>query len=451
MKKLFSLLFIASFFFVVVSATDVSVDYSSDTMIKGVNNYIEMTLEVADATPGFYNLYTLSDMIITPSEVFVVTNNSFVKTFGITTGRDLDFTGKYAFSHVLNHRNVEKIKTNAVIKFVDLRDAVVVGSDTIDSESGIITFYVENLESTTVRNLTGRFSSILFSTEETFDLGPKEKHEITVIVDAEELKKTKAGVYIIKSVFDTAFGDVEMNGNLYLGEKKGITSSEDKSGLLVRTHTISKINSGNVVQGAEVELTYNILSRFFTTFNIKPALTEREGFSVRYTWEKNRLNPAEVYVIKAKTNYILPFFILIFAIFGLWGLKKFNEIKLEIKKTVTPVKTKNGEFALKIRLAIKAKTDVEKLTLTDRVPAMVKIYKKFISTAPDKIDANTRRIHWSVGDLASGETRVFNYIVFSKVGIVGKFVLPEAKVIFIEDEKRREEFSNKVFFMNDQN
>ena len=171
---------------------------------------------------------------------------------------------------------------------------------------------------------------------------------------------------------------------------------------------------------------------------------------IKYTWVKERLNPAEAYIIKAKTNYVLPFLIIIAAVLALLGFKRFSETKVEVKKSVSHVRTKNNQFALKIQLSVKAKKDIENVTLIDRVPAMVKIYNKFGIVKPDKIDAASRRLHWNIGDLNAGEERLFNYIVYSKVGIVGKFILPNALAVFEKEGKIHETDSNKVFFMSDQ-
>ena len=46
------------------------------------------------------------------------------------------------------------------------------------------------------------------------------------------------------------------------------------------------------------------------------------------------------------------------------------------------------------------------MSIIDKVPAIVKIYKKFGLIKPDKIDAASRRIHWNIGDLDAGEERV---------------------------------------------
>ena len=432
------------------TALTISEEHSTNTLIKNTNSEIDLTLTITNATYGTYNLYTLSDISLTPTETFTISGGEITKTFKIRPTENLNLNGHYTFIYTLNQRGVEKFDNRFTVNVLDLEDAIQISSETVELDSEQVTFYIQNTENVELKNITAQFSSILFDTTQTFDLSPHQKLEITVDIDKEKLRKTKAGVYIIKSNFETDDGIKEIYGNLYLGEKKGITSTEDKSGLIIKTETVTKINSGNVVESVEVKLKRNIISRLFTSFNIEPTIVERKGLTVEYTWLKERLNPTESFTIKAKTNYIFPFFIIIFAALALFGYKKLRETKVEIKKSVSPVKTKNGEFALKITLAIKAKKNVENLSLIDKVPAVVKIFNKFGTVKPDKIDTSNRRIHWNIGDLNTGEVRIFSYIVYSKVGVVGKFSLPEATAVFEKNDSIHEAESNKVFFMSDQ-
>ena len=432
------------------TALSISEEYNTNVLVKDVDSQIELTLKITNATYGTYNLYTLSDVSLTPTEMFTISGGEITKTFIIKPTENLNLNGHYTFIYTLNQREVEKFDNKFTVNILDLEDVIQISSETVDINSDQITFYIQNTENTELKNLSAKFSSILFDTEQTFNLGPHQKLEITLDIDNNKLKTTKAGVYIIESVFQTNDGEKKIYGNLYLGEKKGITSTEDKSGLIIRTETITKINSGNVVESVEIKLKRNIISRLFTSFNTEPAIVERKGLTVEYTWLKERLNPAEVFTIKAKTNYVLPFFIIIIAALALFGYKRLRETKVEIKKSVSPVKTKNDEFALKITLAIKAKKSVENLSLIDKIPAVVKIYNKFGTVKPDKIDTSNRRIHWNLGDLNAGEVRFFSYIVYSKVGVVGKFSLPEATAIFEKNDTIHEVKSNKVFFMSDQ-
>ena len=433
------------------SALELSAEYDSKIIVRELGNPIALELEITNVSNGLYNLYTLADVYISPSEMFTITESPFKKNFKITPTNNLDdVEGYYTFTYTLNHRGFEKTDEKILINLMNLKDVIEISSESIDPTSGQLSFYIQNKESVALKNLSAKFSSILFDTERTFSIGPNEKLEIFVEIDKDKLKKTKAGVYIIESTFQTKKGTTKIDGTLYLGEKKGITSTEDKSGFIIKTETIMKVNSGNVLENVQVEMKRNIFSRLFTNFNIEPTFTERTGLIIKYTWVKERLNPAEAYIIKAKTNYILPFLIIIAAVLALLGFKRFSETKVEVKKSVSHVRTKNNQFALKIQLSVKAKKDIENVTLIDRVPAMVKIYNKFGIVKPDKIDAASRRLHWNIGDLNAGEERLFNYIVYSKVGIVGKFILPNALAVFEKEGKIHETDSNKVFFMSDQ-
>ncbi len=450
MKNL-TLLFVAVILcFSVVSALEITPEYSSKVIVRDIESPITLNLNIENASGGTYNVYTLSDILIVPAESFTISGEQVEKEFTITAREGLDTEGYYSFEYILNHRGVEKVGETLTLQILELEDVIEISSDSIDPATGEVSFYVQNLKDVNLKNLSAEFSSILFNTEKTFDLGPKEKLKIDVEVDADKLRKTKAGVYIIESTFQTNNGETEIDGTLYLGEKKGITITEDKSGLLIKTEIITKVNAGNVVEGVQIKMSRGIIARLFTTFNIEPTITDRNALSVDYTWVKEKLDPAEAYVVKAKTNYIFPFLIIIVLALALLGIKRFSETKIEAKKSVHHVKTKNGEFALKVTLSLKAKTDVENVSLIDKVPAIVKIYKKFGMIQPDKIDAANRRIHWNIGDLNAGEERVFTYIVYSKVGVVGKFSLPEATAVFEKDGNIHEVESNHVFFMSDQ-
>ena len=279
--------------FSMVSALEIHPEYSTNVIVKGVQNSINLTLNIQDAPTGVYNLYTLADISIKPSGTFVITNGSIIKHFTMTPMSDLNVNGYYSFSYILNHRGVEKIPEKMLINLINLNDAIEIGADSIDTNSGKISFYVQNKNSANLKNLTATFSSMFFNIKRTFNLGANDRLNFSVSVDSNKLKKTKAGVYVLKSVFKTKDGDKHINGNLYIGIKKGITSTEDKSGFLIRTDTITKVNVGNVLENVNVEIDKNIFSRLFTTFNVEPTMIERSGLSVKYIWVKDGLNPAE--------------------------------------------------------------------------------------------------------------------------------------------------------------
>ena len=206
MKKLlfFSLIWLLSLN--LVSALEISGEYDTNVIVYDVNNSIELILDISNASAGKYNLYTLADISIKPSEIFTIPESFIEKKFIVTAKDNLDVDGYYSFTYILNHRGVEKVNGKMLIKLMNIEDVIEVSSDSIDPASGKISFYVQNKESVNLKNLTAEFSSILFQTTKTFDLGANEKLEIFVDVDEEKLKKTKAGVYIIESLFQTKGG-----------------------------------------------------------------------------------------------------------------------------------------------------------------------------------------------------------------------------------------------------
>lgn len=448
--RLVSIFFVGLMLLSFAAAVEINEDFDGNVIVREYGNSIRLGLDISNASDGVYNVYTLADIDLEPKDTFVIDGGSASREFTIAPNDNLDVEGFYIFTYTLNHRGVEKFDNKFNVKLVSLRDVLDISSDSVSLEDNYTTIRIENLENVALENVSARFSSVLFDAEETFDIEPLATTEILVELDSDSLRRTKAGVYVIEAFFDTPDGEVKVDGNLYLGEKKGITTTRDVGGLLIRTESVAKINAGNTVESVEVKMDRNIISRLFTSFNIEPTSVDRSGLVVEYSWVKGRLGPTEAFVVKARTSYVLPILIIILLVIVFFGIKRFAETKVEVRKSVSHVRTKGGEYALRIKLAIKAKKDVENVSLIDKVPAIVKIYKKFGTVKPDKIDAASRRIYWNIGDLNAGETRVFSYIVYSKVGVVGKFSMPAALSVFEKEGKIHEVESNRVYFMSDQ-
>ena len=324
MKKLL-LLILTLFLLDQTLAIQIQPEYPTNIIVRDFENSIPLTLKITNATPGTYNLYTLADISITPSQTFQINSDPFEKTFIIKPNKNLKLQGNYAFTYTLNHRGIQKHEQKILLRLLNLEDVIEISSESINPETSQLSFYIQNKEPVYLKNITATFSSILFNITTTFDLKPNEKYIIPVQVEPSKLAKTSAGVYIIDSQFQTNKGKKSIEGTLYLGEKKGITSIEDKSGLLIKTETITKVNSGNVVENIQIRMKRNIFSRLFTSFNIEPAQITRTGTSIEYLWTKSKLNPAESYTVKAKTNYILPFLIILFATITIIGYIRYSQ------------------------------------------------------------------------------------------------------------------------------
>jgi len=130
-------------------------------------------------------------------------------------------------------------------------------------------------------------------------------------------------------------------------------------------------------------------------------------------------------------------------------IKRSIETDLSLRKHVSFIKTKGGEFALKVSIRIKAKKFIERINITDKLPPLVHLYERYGAISPDKVDLNNKRMEWNVPVLNQDEERIFSYIIYSKIGIVGRFELPEARVVYEKEGKIKEATSNRSFFINE--
>ena len=228
---------------------------------------------------------------------------------------------------------------------------------------------------------------------------------------------------------------------LEMGE---LSVSQEKEGFIVQKETITKTNEGNIKTTVTIELRKDILSRLFTTFSEAPSFTDRKNFVVDYSWEKELLPGEELNVI-VRTNYTAPFAVIIAIIFIFFLIKFYTGRGLSLQKRVSFVKTKGGEFALKVKLIVKSKKTAENIKIIDRVPHGLKLYDKF-GSPPHEKDESTRRIAWHINRLNAGEERIFTYIIYSKINIIGSFELPRATATYTENSKQKQVNSNTTSF-----
>ena len=121
-----------------------------------------------------------------------------------------------------------------------------------------------------------------------------------------------------------------------------------------------------------------------------------------------------------------------------------------LRKRVHFVKAKGGEFALKVSVFVNAKHYVERVHIIDRLPPLVKLFDRFSGDTPTKVSEKERRVEWDFEKLEGGETRMLSYIIYSKIGVLGRFALPSTTAIYQRDGKIHESVSNRAFFVAEQ-
>ncbi|MEK6915570.1 MAG: hypothetical protein AABW89_03455 [Nanoarchaeota archaeon] len=442
---LFSVLFLISF----VSAADLEV------IVLEKNEIIITELERTNATfklsitnngdSDEFQIYSLVSVAMHPKEFFKINHGeTLILDVVAVPFKEIISSKKgiYAFEYQIKGKETGFFKDTLALRIFDVKDAVAVTINDIPLNATKVEMILRNKENIKIDNLKIVAESNFFEFSETFDLDGKQDKvfEIPIILE----NKISAGDYEAEIIYE--LNDIKSSVILpirYL-ETTGISVYESTSGFIIKKTNITKTNEGNVPAVALIDVRKNVLTRLFTVYSDRPTASERRGLFVDYSWEKE-MGVGESYTVSITTNYTLPFIIiLLIAIVGLFA-KFVVTGKISVRKSVSLVKTKGGELALKINLRVKSRADLKNVVISDRIPGHAKLFNKF-GIQPHRIDEQSRKIEWDISYLNAGEERMFSYIIYSKINIVGSFELPAASVSFDYDGKREHAFSNKTHF-----
>lgn len=358
-------------------------------------------------------------------------------------------SGYTTFDYFIKSQDGSEMTQTLLVNVINLEDAFEIGSGDVDFDSNTLNLYVHNKVGFNFKKINAKFTSPFFNFEKEFSLEPNQRQDFSVELKKEEFNKLKAGYYTFKVEFEVEDVKAELEEKIKFVEKNIVTTTSKDSGLIISTKTITKTNEGNVVSEVDSTIKKNILSRLFTTFSPEPNSVSREGLSVYYTWQQE-LNPGESLDIKIKTNWLFPFIIIVLIVLIVVLTKKYSNINIVMRKKVQFVRAKGGEFALKVSIIVNAKKYIEKVSIIDRLPFITKIHDRFGPEHPSRVDEKNKKIEWNFEKLEQGEVRILSYIIYSKIGVLGKFALPRATAIFERDGEIKEAQSNKTFFLTEQ-
>ncbi len=454
MKKAGLILFIIILNIFAISAInlDVSNRPISNTYIIDLNKpaVFDLTIKNLEDNDDDFQIYSLvgvdikhEPLRISAGETKKVTVE-LIPQGSLKNKRDAPLTFEYKIKNSKNEIQKETLSIN----ILDLSSIFSVAPERIHPNSEKIAITIKNNIIYNFSFINWKVSSIFFDHEEIFYLDQREEKLISIVLDKNKLKSINAGTYLMNSQFIVDGKTANIESQIKFLEQEGIEVSENDEGLIIRRTEIIKKNSGNIKRIVQITAEKNFISYLFTTTNIAPTKTERKGFSKIYSWEKE-LIPTEEIKIVIKTNWLLPIIIIFFIIAIIFSIRRSVYADIELRKRVSFVKTKGGEFALKVTLSLIAKKFVERIVIIDKLPNIVELYKKFGLIHPDKIDLNNKRLEWNLQSLNKGESRIFSYIIYSKIGVVGRFELPEAKAIYEQDGKIKEVSSNRSFYVNE--
>jgi hypothetical protein len=436
-----------------VLAIDISVSKTaiSDVIISDFNQPAKFNLAITNnGADDYFTIYSLVGVRITPEDsIFIARGQTKEVLISVYPNRDLKSdTGSLVFVYKIKGDKSGVKEDTLTLNIVQLEDAFTIGTYPIDPESESATVYFRNNYNIAYDSVKASFSSVFFTFSEEFPLSPFQRREFPTPVDKSEISTLSAGQYILKTQLEIDGIKKTVENNIRFSEKSFIKTSEENYGWAVNKQVIAKTNEGNLESMADVVVKKNIISRLFTTFNLEPYKVQREGFSVVYYWQKE-LKPGESFTVRVTTNWLIPLLIIVAAVVLSFFINLYRRSHVIVRKRVTFVRAKGGQLGLKVSLLVRGRGFVERVKVYDRIPAIAKLYERFGAIQPTRFDHATRRLEWNLGNLDRGEERVLSYIIYSRVGVVGKFELPRATAVYEKDNRIFESDSNRAFFITE--
>ncbi len=445
--KIFLLILIFAFPF--VSAANLQVEQLEKNGIifteYGNNATFKLKITNNEDQSDQFQIYSLVSVTMYPNDFFTIQKGETI-ILDVTAIPSLEVMkekrGIYAFEYQIKGKKTGYFKDNLAVKILEAKDAFDVAVESIKLNASEAVIHVKNKEKIKINDLKIVVKSKFFEFVQTLNLNEEEQKDFSIPILLEN--QVEAGEYEVDILYELNNKKSSKTTMLSYLEASDISVVEDTSGFIIQKTTTTKKNEGNILAVTRITARRNIFTRLVTVYSDRPTASQRSGIFVDYSWEKE-LGVGESYTVTVTTNYTLPFVIILLVIAVALLTRFLVTSKVVVKKRVVFVRTKGGEFALKVALRIKSNKNISHISLTDRIPGHAKLYNKF-GIPPHRIDESSRKIEWDIPHLSAGEERVFTYIIYSKINIVGSFELPAASASFEYDGKREHVFSNKTHF-----
>ncbi|MFZ1971078.1 MAG: hypothetical protein WAU65_02785 [Candidatus Nanoarchaeia archaeon] len=453
MRKVILLVCLTLFILPAIFALNLDVSTNSTNVVL-INNLTEPAIfntQITNYGPSdnlqFYNLLGFS--MFPDGTTPIGAGQTISIPLSIYPRPDFNYNGFYVFNYIIQGQSGDQLPESVNLKTINLPDAFTVGASEIDPQSNSITIYIKNNVNFNFDNVNTKFNSAFFTDSEQFSLAPYEEKDFQIALNKDQFKSLLAGFYTLSAQVVTGGQTATVNGNINFSQKNILNVSQNVHGFLITSKVIEKVNSGNMVADSQTVVQKNIISRLFTTFSPEPDMVNRQGLLVSYVWE-NQIQPGNTLTITTTTNWLFPLFIIIFVVAIVILVKQYSKTALSLEKRVSYMRAKGGEFALRVNVTLRARKFIEKVTVTERLPLMVKLYEKFGAEKPSRVDEKSRRIEWHFDKLLPGEMRSLSYIIYSKVGVLGRFALPKSRAVYQREGKVREVESNQAFLVTEQ-
>ncbi len=448
MKKLvvFLLLFVALIQFSSAIELDISKSAVQNVVVRELEEPALFNVTVKNlGSADTFHIYSLVGVKLEPENIYLGSGeekNFLLKVYPEKPIKE-SVTGTYSFVYKFRNSKDEILEDSLAIEIRPLASIFEIRTDEITPESSRVNLYVRNKKGITFDNIKAKFSSVFFETERSFALLPYETKVFSIALDKERLKNVIAGDYMLRTELTIKNTKAVIESVIKFSAKPELETKESVSGFLIYFHRIERKNNGNTISQTTITVTKNIFSRIFTTFSTYPDKVVKQGIWLRYVWTKE-LKPGESFTLTVTTNYLLPILFLLVLSLAFYLARKNLASAVIVTKRVRQVRTKNNLPALKVFLSVKAVKRVENVKLLDKIPQMMKVYERFGLVEPSRIDEKNRVLEWQIGDMEANDERAFSYVIYSKIGIIGKLQMPRATAIYEQDGRIRESVSNIV-------
>lgn len=450
MRYLLVIVLLALFFLPGVLGSNITVEAQKieNLVIAELNNSAIYDLKINTPVSDDFDIYTLVGVSIQPEDKVRLEAGENTVRIEATLSEELrNRLELLSIEYQIFSFKTGLFKDQLLVRTVSIEDIFSLSGRSFSTENKETTISIKNNQEIALEGVNVEVSSIFFNYSESLNFQPLEEKEITVPLKFGDVNNILAGSYVVDADFNIQGNTFREEGTVSFLEIEDIIESEESSGIIIRRLDLEKFNNGTVSAIVSVEAQRGIVGRLFTTYNLDPKNIDREGFRVNYVWEKE-VGPGESLDVVVKTNYTIPFVVLVLIGLIVFFVRRYSLTDLSLEKKIGFVKTKGGEFALRVRVRVKARKNVKDVEIIDNIPTITKLYNKF-GRHPDKIDKNTRNLHWNLGDLQRGEERVISYIIYSKIGAVGRFSLPVARANYGLGNKRKNSSSNSAHFVSD--
>jgi len=445
-----TLLFSLSF----VSALTIEQTTISDVVAKELKRPATflLTIDNSGGNDAYIEFTSFIDISLSPKGSVLIPKNSIQEVIlEVYPGDRIkrQETGGYTFAYYVKDGAGKLTEERAIIKILSLKDIIYLNfSAPLALDSTVFPIEVTNKENINLSKIVLNIESNFFEANDTFSLAPYETKKIEVKINPDTIQAVKAGKYLVTTIMVVNDeGTVEQYSKITVEEKMNIeTTTTERGFLFFPIIKITKTNIGTVTTTTEISVEKNFFARAFTSFSKTPDKVNEGKNNYQFIWQKE-LQPGESFDVEIKTDYILPIGILLILIFITAVTTFALQQKITVKKRALRVQTKGGEFALKVILTVKAKKDISDITLTDRFPHLTELHERFGTVTPDHIDNKKKIVEWHLTDLHEGEDRIFTYIIYSKIKIIGSILLPAASLIYSFAGKKKQATSNNVYFI----